>query len=75
MVEKELPLETLENPTLALKVSSLLSKSWNRDLREEQLHQDTINRLKGSPVRTQAHEDKKEPRQWITEQVVQSFDS
>jgi hypothetical protein len=74
MDDKKLNSQVLENPTLALKVSSLLSKSWNRDLREEQLHRDTIDRLKGNPIQIVSTEKKEETREWTTEQLVQSFD-
>jgi len=73
MDDKKLQNQSLENPTLALKVSSLLSKSWNRDLRDEQVHQDTIARLRGNPIQI-VIEQKEEKRDWTTEQLVESFD-
>lgn len=72
MDDKKQNYQVLENPTLALKVSSLLSKSWNRDLRDEQVHQDTISRLKGNPILIVSPEDREE-RQWPTERIVDSF--
>lgn len=74
MDDKKLNAQVLENPTLALKVSKLLSKSWNRDLRDEQIHADTISRLRGNPIQIVAPEGKKEDRTWPTERVVDSFD-
>ena len=73
MDEKKLISQELENPTLALKVSSLLSKSWNRDLRDEQIHQDTINRLKGNPVQIVTPQ-KERNHDWTTQQLVDSFE-
>ena len=74
MDDKKLKSQELENPTLALKVSSLLSKSWNRDLRDEQVHQDTISRLRGNPIQI-VSSDKSEERDWTTERLVNAFDS
>jgi len=74
MDDKKNNTEGLENPTLSLKISELLSKSWNRDLRDEQIHQDTISRLRGNPVQIVVPEKVEEKREWPTEKLVDSFD-
>ena len=74
MDDKKVNTAEMENPTLVLKISSLLSKSWNRDLRDEYVHQDSISRLRGNPVQVVAAEEKVEvEREWPTEQIVNSF--
>lgn len=72
MEDKKQNYQDLENPTLALKLSDLLSKSWNRDLRDEQVHQNTISRLRGNPILVVQAESQKD-REWSTDRLVESF--
>jgi hypothetical protein len=76
MEDKKLNTAAMENPTLVLKISSLLSKSWNKELRDEYVHQDTISRLRGNPVQVITAEERVEAeREWPTEQIVNSFNN
>jgi len=81
MGTKIVDISELENPTLTLKVGELLSKPWNRELREEHMLQETISKLKGSPIGVTPSEsakvldvEKQKKNEWTTEQLVGSFD-
>lgn len=60
----------LENPTLVLKLSAILCLPWNRDLRDELIAAENIQKLRGKPV--QIVTSNSSESSWITKNLSDS---